>query len=159
MSKISTCRSCKKEVSVHANKCPHCGDGDPNSNLKNGCVGVIALGVIMAFLLSMCSSEEKESEAPLGNTYIAQAQLIIDEGNLADWDLNSDEYGKIMGNMLAIEHLPTEHKNDAAFIDKYGRQIEYCIDNLGVEAETDPSMLINPIGNMARNCWALIGDF
>lgn len=50
--KLTKCKTCKKEVTISAKNCPHCGQKDPGTKLKEVIIGylVMIIAVIGSFI-------------------------------------------------------------------------------------------------------------
>jgi hypothetical protein len=79
MAKLVLCRTCGKEVSNAAGKCPHCGQGRP-ARMPRGVkiflgavAGLFVFGLIVAFI----SDDEKNAAFETGHSY-----LVAKEGRV-----------------------------------------------------------------------------
>lgn len=79
MSKLTPCKTCKKDVDKNAKTCPHCGAGYPAStpsDIAKGCLGFVVLVIIMAFWMNSCTSEDAPPPPSLKLTN-AKPYLVI----------------------------------------------------------------------------------
>ncbi len=161
MAKIVPCKKCSKDVEEYADTCVHCGvkrPGVTNKELFLGCFAAIILVLVAVGLLSMCSSDDNKTEPEYnsfenGNLYVERAEKIVERGNMADWELNSSEYGNIVANILANEFLKPPFKDKPNFIHEYGRKIESCLNDM----TGDPSNFTVSISDSAATCWEMVG--
>lgn len=59
---LKPCKSCKHTVDTSAKVCPSCGVKDPGVTAGQQIGGVIVLLIIIAVVVSMCSSGDKDKE-------------------------------------------------------------------------------------------------
>ncbi|EOU1316490.1 zinc-ribbon domain-containing protein [Klebsiella pneumoniae] len=54
------CKECGKEVAQSAKTCPHCGVATPYVQQKGGCLSLIVLVAVIAFIVSRCDDTEEK---------------------------------------------------------------------------------------------------
>ena len=62
--KLTECKSCKKEVSITAKTCPHCGQKNPGV----GYLAIIVIAIIFSIFISSGEDSVSTSEKDISNT-------------------------------------------------------------------------------------------
>lgn len=84
MNKLVPCKSCKKEIAKSAKTCPHCGIKDPGvtaSDTAKGCLGIMGLGLIIAFFVNAC--EETKTPEQIKQEAVAKIEQDCRDGTMA----------------------------------------------------------------------------
>lgn len=61
--KLQPCKTCKKDVSIEAKRCPHCGEKNPTMTAKKYAIGCFVF-IVIVVVISMCSHGKKTDESP-----------------------------------------------------------------------------------------------
>tara|TARA_B100000749_G_scaffold277101_1_gene265445 strand:+ start:4874 stop:5425 length:552 start_codon:yes stop_codon:yes gene_type:complete len=71
---MTQCKECKHTVATSAKICPNCGAKDPGIKLIHSLAGVLALGIVVALVVSACNGgDEPTARAPSQTAAVAQA--------------------------------------------------------------------------------------